>query len=183
MTYTHTYICIYMLLYFHIHLCSNSDQCHWQEPTGRIAWKQTLYCGSLSTNHYSKKRQNMCRDFCIKLFKLLSFPETLLSLTPVPCAQGACLEMVALSCSVKPRFCCLRSPGKAARAQGQRKTAQSWGLVYSCVGKKTGRRKWGLTVSWSTIGWWQIQCDWAELGDDPYSMQNSLSSWSVPTSP
>lgn len=66
---------------------------------------------------------------------------------------------------------------------GQRETAQSWGLVYSSAGKKTGRRKWGLTVSWSTIGWWKIQCDWAELGDDPYSMQNSHSNLSVPTSP
>lgn len=76
----------------------------------------------------------------------------------------------------------LHSPGQQ-HEQGRRKTARRSGLVYSCVGKKTGRRKWGLTVSWSTIGWWQIQCDWAELGDDPYSMQNSLSCWSVPTSP
>lgn len=108
--------------------------------------------------------------------------ETLLSWTPMASAQSACLEMKSLSSSVKLRFCRLHSPGKQ-RTQGQRKTTQSSGLVYSCVGKKTGRRKWGLTVSWSTIGWWQIQCDWAELGDDPYSMQNSLSSWSVPTSP
>lgn len=34
------------------------------------------------------------------------------------------------------RFCCLHSPGKQY-TQWQRKTAQSWGLVYSCVGKKT----------------------------------------------
>lgn len=65
-----------------------------------------------------------------------SFPETPLPLTPSPRAQGACLEMVALSSSVKMRFCCLHSPGKP-RTQWQRKTAQSWGLVYSCVGKKT----------------------------------------------
>lgn len=76
----------------------------------------------------------MCRDLYLKLLKLLSFPETLLSLTSMPSAQGACLEMVA-------EVLLSTFPWQAARAQGQRKTAQSWGLVYSCVGKKTGRRK------------------------------------------
>lgn len=137
----------------------------------------------LRTNQSAGGRCNICRDLCGNLLNLLSHSETPLSLTLMACAQGACLEMVASSRSVKTSLCCLLSPGKQQRTHGQRKTAQSWGLVYSCVGKKTGRRKWGLTVSWSTIGWWPIQCDWAELGDDPYSMQNSLSSWSVPTSP
>lgn len=94
----------------------------------------------LGTSWSSVKTQNTLWDLCVKLLKLLSLPESLVSLNPLPSAQGACLEMVALSSSVKTRFCCLLSPGKQ-RAQGQRKTAQSWGLVYSCVGKKTGRRK------------------------------------------
>lgn len=46
--------------------------------------------------------------------------------------------------------------------------------------KKTARHKWGLTVSWSTIGWSQMQSDCPEQSDDLCSMQNSLSCWSVP---
>lgn len=57
----------------------------------------------------------MCRDLYVKLLKHLSFPETLLSLTPVPSTQGACLEMVALRSSVKPRFLLSMLPWQAAR--------------------------------------------------------------------
>lgn len=46
--------------------------------------------------------------------------------------------------------------------------------------KKTARHKWGLTVSWSTIGWSQMQSDCPERSGDLCSMQNSLSCWSVP---
>lgn len=54
--------------------------------------------------------------------------------------------------------------------------------LFTAGQKKTARHKWGVTVSWSTIGWSQMQSDCPELSDDPYSMQNSLSCWSVPTS-
>lgn len=66
----------------------------------------------LGTSWSSVKTQNTLWDLCVKLLKLLSLPESLLSLNPLPSAQGACLEMVALSSSVKTRFCCLLSPGK-----------------------------------------------------------------------
>lgn len=57
------------------------------------------------------------------------------------------------------------------------------GLFTAAVPRQILRRKWKSTVSWSTVGWWHIQCDSFELGADPYSMQNSLRSWSMPTSP
>lgn len=53
-------------------------------------------------------------------------------------------------------------------------------LVYSWREDIIARHKWGLTVSWSTIGWSQMQSDCPERSDDLCSMQNSLSGWSVP---
>lgn len=44
-----------------------------------------------------KGKEKTCRGLCVKLLRILSFPEALLSLTPSPDAQGACLEMVAWS--------------------------------------------------------------------------------------
>lgn len=54
------------------------------------------------------------------------------------------------------------------------------GLVYN----QTENRQTQMRIDGfiEHAGWSQMRCDCPELSDDPYSMQNSLSGWSVPTS-
>lgn len=87
---------------------------------------------------------------------------------------NCCLEEVTLTLALGPltRSDCAIFP--STRAEGDNS-------LFTAEQKKTARHKWGLTVSWSTIGWSQMRSDCPELSDDLCSMQNSLSCWSVPT--
>lgn len=73
-------------------------------------------------------------------------------------------------------------PGLTAGSWARRREGGDPELALFTAGQeKTARHKCGLTVSWSTVGWSQMQCDWPELSDDVCSMQNPLPGWSVPT--
>lgn len=92
--------------------------------------------------------------------------------------EDCCLEVVTLIQILRKPMISVVSFTKTIRV-GKDSSEHS---LFTARQEKTGRHKCGLTFSWSTIAWLQIQSDCPQLSDDPYSMQNSLSCWFVPTS-
>ena len=119
---------------------------------------------------------NMCRNLRCALLKgtvSLSFQSRFsLWLSSVP--WNCCLEEITLTWALRPlsRSDCVIFPCMLGEGDNSLFTAEQ---------KKTTRHKWGLTVSWSTIGWSQMRSDCPELSGDLCSMQNALSPRSVPT--